>query len=52
MVRGTNYPVVLSIFDQIDGFILQMETVRDIDPHRGIEQRAIDMAGGAGAGSN
>jgi amino acid adenylation domain-containing protein len=31
---GTNYPVLLSVDDQGEGFVLEMETDRRIDPHR------------------
>ena len=31
---GTNYPILLSVDDKGDGFVLEMETDRRIDPHR------------------
>jgi amino acid adenylation domain-containing protein len=31
---GTNYPIGLSVYDQGEGFALEMETDRDIDPQR------------------
>jgi hypothetical protein len=34
---GTNYPVVLSVDDLGEDFVLQMETHRDIDPQRMID---------------